>query len=122
MGWRGALRAIAAAQRQAERNAVRRRRQLERAQKDYARMQELDAAAHEVEMYENHLEQIRSVHRDCSAPINWQALQSAQEPGAPTRNAHHETAAPRLADEYQPGTFDKLFRRVAKRREELDRA
>src|SRR4051794_1757050 len=52
MGWRGALRAMAAAQRQAERNAVRRRRQAERAQKDYARMQELEAAAHEVELYE----------------------------------------------------------------------
>lgn len=85
-------------------------------------MQELEAAAHEVELYESHIEQITSVHHDCSARIDWTALRNRPEPIDPIRLAHHETAARKRRDEYRPGLFDKLFRRVEKRRQKLERA
>ncbi len=65
MGWKGTLRTMQASARRAERNAHRRQRELERQHKEYARMEALEQAAYEVEVYENHVEGKRPANSPC---------------------------------------------------------
>lgn len=69
MGLKGTVRSIGAAVRAAERDAKRRQRELEKRQIQYGKMQEFEQAAYEVALYENHIEVIQSLHKECSPPI-----------------------------------------------------
>lgn len=66
MGWKGTLRSLAAAQRRAEREAKRRQRELERQRKQLEKMEELELAAYEVQTFENYVDLLQSVHKECS--------------------------------------------------------
>lgn len=112
MGWRGTIRAIGAAQRRAERSSVRRQRELERQHKQYAKMLERDAAEYDVAVYQNLIEVLQSVHRDCGEAVNWHELGKLPEPTAPKEQQEHEQVASRALAQYKPGWFDKLLRRV----------
>jgi len=116
MGWKGTVRSIGSAVRAAERDAIRRQRELDKQQKQYDKMQELEQAKYEVEVYENHIEIIQSLHKECSDSINWQEINSSLEP---KNHKKMENAAKVKADGYKPGFFDKIFNRVDKKREEF---
>ena len=64
MGWKGTVRSIGAAARRHEREAQRRQRELEKQKKLYAKMEAMEQAAHEVAVYENHIEMIQSIHKE----------------------------------------------------------
>ena len=83
MGWKGTVRSIGAAIRAAERDAQRRQRELERERKHYAKMQELEQAAYEVEVYKNRIELLTSVHKECSAQIDWKSIVDSGPPATP---------------------------------------
>lgn len=119
MGWKGTLRAIAAAQRQAERDARRRQNELARRQKQLEKMGELERAMHEVEVYENHLEVISSVHKECSELWDWEAIRASEPPARPEKSHRHEEEAQSQLDNFKPGVADKLLKRTEARREEL---
>lgn len=61
MGWRGALRSIAAAQRRNERTVEKRRRELLANQKQFNKLTEQALAAYEAETHENLIEVLRSI-------------------------------------------------------------
>ena len=63
MGWKGTILTIGAAARRAERDSKRRQMELEKRKKQYEKMQELEQAAYEVDVYENHIEVIKSLHK-----------------------------------------------------------
>lgn len=82
MGWQGVIRSMAAAERrsrrahaayarQQERAAMRRRRELLAQQ---AAQNELAHAQHQVQLFENYLELLVSVHKDCSDPWRWDRI------------------------------------------------
>lgn len=121
MGWRGALRSMGAAVRAAERESRRRQRDLERRQATYAKMQELDRAAYEVEVYENLIERLLSVHKDGAHAVDWAAIVAKQAPAAPVRSTAHEDRAREALERYQASILDRLLRRVPRRRAELER-
>lgn len=122
MGWRGTLRSIAAAQRAAERAAVRRQRELARQHKAYAKMVELEAAEYEVEVYENQIDVLASIHKDSTTPINWDSILTSPEPLPPPPTKHREREAAAALANYRPNFLDKLLRRVEDRRAALSRA
>lgn len=71
MGWKGTLRSMGAASRQAERNAQRRQRELEKRHREFAKMEALEQAAYEVDVYENQIDLLLSVHKEgCHSPVN----------------------------------------------------
>lgn len=109
MGWKGTLRTLQAASRQAERNAQRRQRELEKRRKEYAKMEALEQAAYEVEVYDNYIEVLLSVHRECSEQVDWASYLTRPEPGEPERNATAELKAQSRLEGYQPGFFARLF-------------
>jgi len=117
MGWKGTLRSIRAAQRRAEREAQRRRRELERQRKQLEKMRELERAAYEVQVYENYIDLLLSVHKEGSDVWDWEAIRSSELP----TNIHEELAQAKL-DGFKPGVFDELLGRAESKRDELVRA
>ena len=122
MGWRGALRSIEAAARRAERDVRRQHNELLRQQKQYHKMLLREQAALEVQLFENRVELLRSMHKECGSVWDWQAIKSAPAPTAPTQSHERANAAKAVLKNFQPSFWDKLFRRVDSKREVLDRA
>lgn len=93
LGWKGTLRSISAASRRAEREARRRQRELETQRRQLEKMQEMERAIYEVEEYENHIDLLLSVHKECSDVWDWEAIQSSEPPAEPTKSHSHKEAA-----------------------------
>ncbi len=119
MGWRGALRSLAAAQRRAEREAKRRQRELERQHKHYEKMQELEQARYELQVYENYIDLLQSMHQDCSYTWDWEAIGRSEPPDQPTLGRTHEEAAVAKLEMFKPGVFDKMLSRTESKRQKL---
>jgi hypothetical protein len=71
MGWKGTLRAIEAFQRRQQRDAQKRQRELERQNKEQAKLSAIEQARLEVETHENKLEVLLSVHREQGEIWDW---------------------------------------------------
>jgi hypothetical protein len=122
MGWKGALRSIEAAGRRAERDARRRHNELLREQKQRQKMLELERAAFEVELYENHIDLLRSIHKECGPVWDWRALMSSTCPEPPARTHKRERIAEAALQGFEPNFWDKLLRRVDSKRTALSLA
>lgn len=116
MGWKGTMRSIGAAVRAAERDAKRRQKELEKQQKIYNKMQELEQAAYEVDVYENHIDIIQSMHKERNTPINWEEILHSEQPQKPINEKRKELKEKLVLDNYKPNIFDLLFRRVEKKK------
>src|SRR5687768_15616777 len=71
-----AIRASEAACRREERSAKIRQRQLAKMEKERAKLSEFQQAQWEVEAYENQIERLLSIHRDCAKEWNWSVVAS----------------------------------------------
>ena len=121
MGWKGTLRSMAAAQRQLERDAERRRRELAAQRQQLAKMDALQRAALEVQEYENHIDLLLSVHKECSDKWDWGAVRSSEAPAAPALDQFksRETSARAALDGYKPNAVKKLLGRSGTERAQL---
>lgn len=122
MGWKGALRSLAAESRRAEREARRRQRELERQRKQLEKMQELERAIYEVQEYENHIDLLLSVHKECSDAWDWEVIQSSEPPVKPVESQSHAEAARARLSTFRPGLFDRALGRTESKREALAEA
>lgn len=119
MGWKGTVRSFGAAYRAMERDAKRRQRELEREQKQYEKMLELEQAAYEVEVHNNNIDLIQSVHKECGEPVNWDSLADKSEPEKPKRQQKRVEKARIIEKSYKPGFIDKIFKREDKKRKKF---
>ena len=130
VSWKQFFRAMEAqsrrARRETERAAVLRSRDVQRWQRELQRRQrEIDKederirAADEVERFENYIQLLVSVHKDCGAFWDWNALTRAVPPPPPPRGSQHESAAGEALRGYRSGFFDRLFGWDKKRTVEL---
>jgi hypothetical protein len=119
MGWKGTLRSIEAAARRAEREAVKRQRELEKQHRQLEKMQEAERAAYEVQVYENYIDVIGTIHKDSSEAWNWEEIQLTNPPTEPAKSDIHERTAQKSLDAYKPGFTDKLLKRVESKQSEL---
>jgi len=119
MGWKGAIRTIAAAQRRAEREAQRRRRELEKEHQRYMKMQELEQAAYDVQEYENYVSLLTSVHKECSNNWDWESIKSSEQPEKPDKSSAYENQARTILNNYKPSVFDKLFNKIEKKQSHM---
>jgi hypothetical protein len=122
MGWKGALRSMEAAARRAERDARRQHNELLRQQKQLQKMLERERAAFEVRLYENHIDLLRSIHKECGPAWDWRAVNSAPAPTPPARRHTREQNALLALDSFEPSFWDKLFRRVESKKQALNLA
>lgn len=122
MGVKGFIRSVQAAQRRAEREAIRRHHELERRKKEYAKMEEQAQAAYEVECYENKIDLLLSVHKDCGNFWDWEKIKNSKPPAKPSKNNQKETIAKLEFDKFTPGISMRLFRRVEAKKDQLKKA
>jgi len=119
MGWKGTVRSIGAAVRAAERDAKRRQKELERKHKQYAKMQELEQAAYEVDVYDNHIEVIQSTHKECSSVVDWADIASSKQPKEPKKKNHREEKARLKLEQYRPGIFARFLKNEEKKKAKI---
>jgi len=112
MGWKGTLRAMQADQRRQQREVRRRQRELQTQRKELQKMQELARAAYEVDVYENHIDVLLSVHKDCGDAWDWEEIKSSEPPPPPAKTDVRASRAQAELDGYKPGIFDKLLSRA----------
>jgi hypothetical protein len=114
-----------------ERHAALRRRELvaqakqaERdrrtAQREQARAADRAYAEHEVGIYENHCEYLKSMHKDCGPRWDWQQVVSQNSPTVPQPLCTNQLRARAELDAYQPSFWDNIFGLVAKKRTTLE--
>ncbi len=89
------MRSYEAAANRRYREENRRMRELERMERERERMSALEQARLEVEQYENRLEVLLSVHKECGQEWNWAAIAGALPPVPPARKREHESVARR---------------------------
>ena len=94
--WAAEIRRREAARRRQEREAHRRHKDLERRVKEQARLSELEQARLEVELHEDALEELSSIHKESGTRIDWVKHSVALPPPEPLKAGRHEFAA-RLA-------------------------
>lgn len=120
MSWKGTVRSLQASARRAERNAHRRQRDLEKRQKEYAKMEALEQAAYEVDVYENHIDILLSMHKECGDTIKWKSLVSKPEPEQPQKSDALEQAAVHALAVYRPNFWARLFKLEVRQRAALE--
>jgi hypothetical protein len=96
MGYKAAIRAMEAAQRRKERDVQKRQRELERQNKEQAKLSAIEQSRLEVEIYENKLEVLLSVHREQGEIWDWLALASSLPPPSPQKKSNHELKTKQL--------------------------
>lgn len=119
MGWKGTLRTVGAASRRMERESRRRSRELEKQRLQLEKMQEQERAAYEVEVYENYIERLQSMHKECSEPYDWEMIKQMKPPETPNKLKIHELSAQSALDNYKPGFRDKLLKKSEDYRQKL---
>src|SRR5882672_2313947 len=98
MGPKGTLRAIEATERRQQRDVQKRQRELERQNKEQAKLSAIEQARLEVETHENKLEVLLSVHREQGEIWDWVALAASLPPPCPQKHSYHtQRANQRLA-------------------------
>jgi hypothetical protein len=106
--------------------AYQRRNDLARLQREQQKLQELEYARLQVDLYENRLDRIRSIHHECDDPINWQEVYHREPPFPDGREGPNTLAARQQLESYQPGLIDRLFNRDESKKlklyEEIEKA
>ena len=114
MGWRGFARAM-------NRAAVRNQRELQKQQKLIAKMQDTAKAAYEVQVYQNHIDLLLSVHKECGEIYDWAEIEHSEPPAKPEHLTLHEDDAKLNLSSLKIGLSDKLLGRGdAKKKQLLD--
>jgi hypothetical protein len=116
MGWRGTLRSFAAASRRIERDQQRRRRELLKQQQLAEKSQSHQRATVEFAMYENQIDLLTSVHKDCGETWDWQRVKDSPPPEPPEYSNHLEVIQRQQEMQHQAGFIDRLFGRVEAKR------
>lgn len=119
MSWKGTLRTLQVAQNRSERAARLRQNELKRQQSRLAKMQELERANYEVQVYENYLDVLLSIHKESGNHWDWKSIQASEPPVEPSKTYTFKLAAQAELDKYKPGVMDKLLNRVDSKREQL---
>ncbi|MED1724460.1 DUF4236 domain-containing protein [Brevibacillus parabrevis] len=100
--------------------AYQRRSDLARKQREYEKMQELERAKYEVDLFENVLETIHSIHKECDDHVDWNALVNSSPPFAPGQKGPKQLEAEFELAQFKPSLFDKLTSKVATKRLALE--
>ena len=119
MGYRGAIRSIGTVVRQMERESIRKQKELIKQQKQYEKMQVLEQAAYEVEVYDNYIERVTTLQKDCGPKYDWENIYKKMPPIRPTNKKINENVLKSKLDNFKPNIIDKLFKLESKKKEKI---
>ena len=92
-------------------DAYKRRNELARREKEQQKLQEQEYARLQVELYENRLDQIHSIHHESDDPVDWNEVYHREPPFEKGQAGPNELKAKMELQSYQPGFMDRLFKR-----------
>ena len=101
-----------AAVKRAERSARKRQRELELRQNYLAKMEALEKASYEVDIYNNHIDLMQSLHTECSNEIDWNLILNTPKPVKPEPTKKYEKEALIAKANYKPSLIDKILKRT----------
>lgn len=92
-------------------SAYSRNTELKRMQREKEKMQELERNKLEVELYENRIEIIKSIHKECDEFINWIEIEKIQPPFymEDGENGKNQLEAIIKLKDYKPSFIDKML-------------
>ncbi len=112
MGWKGTVRSISAAARRMEKDAERRNKQA-------LKEQMVSDASDDVADWENHIENLLTVHTDLSDRVDWTGMLKKKKPTEPKLRTEKQTAAKASLDNFKPSKLNFLKGGNAKLRKRL---
>jgi hypothetical protein len=83
-------------------------------------MEVMARAAFEVELYENRIALLRSVHKQCSEPFDWHAVLNQSAPQEPVAVTTRQERARIRLERFRPGFLHKLLKTEEKKRQHLE--
>jgi hypothetical protein len=98
------------------------RQQLQQRQKEIAKLEELKRNQHEFELFQNQIELLTSIHKECDEPVDWQEIKNTPHPFGIDSIGPIEKEATRRYVDYKPGFIDWLFKREEKAKDKLKKA
>lgn len=105
----GAIRSYGAAVRRMEREQQRNARESAKRFKEQQKLEEIENAQQAVSDWENYVDTIQSLHKNCTEPIDWKQIENTEKPIEPILESKNEIIAKNKLDNFKPSFFDKLF-------------
>lgn len=121
MSYKSFLRGVNSTLNKMERESRRIQREHEKRRKQIEKMEALEQARFEVEEYNNYMDLIQSMHKDCNDYINWNEVQNLEEPIKPEPSDYREKKAIKKKKNYSPNFFDRLFKLESKKIKKLEK-
>ncbi|HKG06341.1 MAG TPA: hypothetical protein VKB19_07785 [Pedobacter sp.] len=115
----GFIRSANASYKRAARASERHAREAARHQKENLKQQIRANSASAVHLYNNYIDTLLSVHKECSEKLNWNHFANEKEPQPPGLRQEKENAAQFFHRNYKPSFFDKLFGNDKKKQTKL---
>ncbi len=106
---KGFIRSYGAAVRRAERDQQRRARESAKRYKEQLKQEEIANSAEAVENYNEYVEIIQSIHKNCTEEIDWNRIKKSPKPEDPKRTIFHEAEAQERLNNFRPSIMDKMF-------------
>lgn len=100
-------------------SAQQNRQALIRQQKELAKQEELERARYEVEVHENKIDLIRSIHKECDDYFDWYDISRSKHPHHTKENGFHELEAQAKLDTFKPTFIQKILKTADKELEKL---
>lgn len=104
-----AIRSYGASVRRMNREQQKQARESVKRFKDQQRIEEIENAQQAVYDWENYVEILQSVHKNCTEPIYWIQIENAEKPIEPIFEPKSEIIAKNKLDNFKPSFLDKLF-------------
>lgn len=103
-------------------SAHQQRQQLAKQQRDIAKQEELKRTAYEVDLYNNHIDLIRSIHKECDDVFDWPAISRYKHPHHLREKGPWEIEAQQQLDQFKPSLMQKLLNTADKEEQKLTEA
>lgn len=99
--------------------AYNKRQQLLREQKEIRKQEEIQQAKFEVDMFNNQIDLIKSIHKECDDFIDWQQISVSKHPYHTGEKGKNEIEAIANLTHYKPSFTQKLFKSMEKEQQKL---
>ncbi|WP_433957784.1 DUF4236 domain-containing protein [Cytobacillus horneckiae] len=99
--------------------AYNQRQKLLREQKEIMKQEELQRAKYEVDMFNNQIEVIKSIHKECDEHIDWQKISLYKHPYHIDEKGQNELNAINNLTNFKPSFTQKLFKSAEKEKQKL---
>jgi hypothetical protein len=113
----GFIRSANASYKRAARTQERHSREYAKREKENLKRQLAANNANAVYTYNQYIDTLLSVHKECSEQLNWSNYTNEPEPQPPVPNPERESMAQFFYSKYRPSLFDKLLKLEKRKRE-----